>query len=420
MPTRFKSDPWVIALRDMLKTSVGPAWRVMEQSGKTKIDVRFSDKTRSYATIPIPWLPARSRDIEDAVIKLSNLVQGGRTLKEAVEAVYGTNKKVPVSVQAPSKKVLEDCWQSYGKNMVGTNKFKQSTWENDYIPAFKRIEPVLDQCIDVDTLLTFAGDNLEAGCRSRQIAVQTLARWLRWAVKEKILDKDRWNPPAEKSIEIKELIGYKTGPRKEGVPLYDDEIIKIIEYIESIPTAKAKQWAYVLKLIACYGLRPHEVQFLSVKEVRGQKNVYCSYQKRSGSGITDTREVFGLHPSWEQSWNLIHLIETQEIPFPKFTGGVAESLRKYLIKKRSNPAHLANNAWNQIVAERRKKGQDVTTYSLRHAWAWRVHTDQKYCNKINTRIAASLMGHSHKVHLEYYGDWTPTGSIRSSINELLG
>ena len=66
----------------------------MEQSGKTKIDVRFSDKTRSYATIPIPWQPARSRDIENAVVKIASIVQGGRTLKEAVEAIYGSNKKV--------------------------------------------------------------------------------------------------------------------------------------------------------------------------------------------------------------------------------------------------------------------------------------------------------------------------------------
>ncbi len=399
----------------MLKTSIGSAWRVMEQSGKTKIDVRFSDGSRSYATIPIPWQPARSRDIEETIIKISNIVQGGRTLKEAVEAIYGTNKKVPIAVEAPSSEILKNCWEEYGREIVKNNKIKQSTWEKDYSKSFQRIEPLLDQCVDVDTLLSFAGDNLEAGCRSRQIAVQNLAAWLRWAVRKNYLDPVRWTPPAEKSKEIKEFIGEREGTRDKGVPLYDDEILKIIEYLEEINTTASRSWVYVFKLICCYGLRPHEVQFLSVKEVRGQKNVYCSYQKRSGSGKTDSREVFGLHPSWEKNWNLIHLIETEEIPFPKFTGGVAESLRKYLIKIREN-----KNVWTEIVKKRLKKGEKITPYSLRHAWAWRVHTDQRYCNKINTRIAASLMGHSHAVHLEYYGDWTPTGSIRSSLNELLG
>jgi len=403
----------------MLKVSIGPAWCITEQSGKVKITVRFSDKTKSYASIPIPWLPARSRDIEDAVIKIANLVQGGRTLKEAVDAIYGTNKKIPIAVQAPSSELLKNCWEEYGRARVENKKFKQSTWDKDYIPSFKRIEPVLDQCVDVDTLLSFAGDNLEAGCRSREIAVQTLARWLRWAVSKKYLDAGRWEPPAEKSKAIKEFIGEKIGPRKEGVPLYDDEILKIIAYIESIGTAASQRWAYVVKLIATFGLRPHEVQYLSVKEIRGVKNVYCSYQKRSGSGITDSRECFGLHPDWEKEWNLVELIETQEIPFPKFTGGVGESLRKYLLKKRTNPSHLAKNAWNEIVKKRKKKGEDVTPYSFRHGWAWRVHTDQRYCNKINTRVAASLMGHSHQTHLEYYGRWVPTGSIRSSLNELL-
>ena len=94
MPARHNNQPWVIALRDMLRISIGSAWSITEQSGKVKITVRFQDKSKSYATVPIPWLPARSRDIEDAIIKIANLVQGGRTLKEAVEALYGTNKKV--------------------------------------------------------------------------------------------------------------------------------------------------------------------------------------------------------------------------------------------------------------------------------------------------------------------------------------
>ena len=411
MPTRFKADPWVIALRDMLKTSIGPAWRVMEQSGKTKIDVRFSDKTRSYATIPIPWQPARSRDIENAVVKIANIVQGGRTLKEAVEAIYGSNKKVPVAVQAPSAEILKNCWESYGLNQVDKNKIKQSTWETDYAKVFKRIEDVLDQCIDVETLLDFAGDNLEAGSRGREIAVRTLAAWLRWAVDKNYLDAQRWTPPAEKSQKIKDFIGEKSGPRKEGIPLYDDEILKIIEEIEKINTPASKKWAYVVKLISCYGLRPHEVQFLSVENIGGQKNVYCSYQKRSGAGITDKRELFGLHPEWEQQWDLIRLIETGEIALPKFSYGVAEALRKYLIKPRIE---------GDSYFKKLQKTRNVTPYSLRHAWAWRIHTNSRYSNKINTRVAASLMGHSHAVHLEYYGNWTPKGSIRSSLNELLG
>ena len=410
MPTRYKADPWVIALRDMLKTSIGPAWRVMEQSGKTKIDVRFSDKTRSYATIPIPWLPARSRDIEDAVIKIANIVQGGRTLKEAVEAIYGTNKKVPIAVQAPSAEMLRNCWESYGSHQIDKNKIKKSTWETDYAKVFKRIDDVLDQCIDVDTLLDFAGDNLEAGSRGKEIAVRTLAAWLRWAVDKNYLDAKRWTPPAEKSQKIKDFIGEKSGPRKDGIPLYDDEILKVIDEIEKINTPASKKWAYVVKLISCYGLRPHEVQFLSVETIGGQKNVYCSYQKRSGAGITDKRELFGLHPEWEQQWDLIRFIETQEIPFPTFSYGVAEALRKYLIKPRIE---------GDSYFKKLKKKRNVTPYSFRHGWAWRVHTDPKYSNKINTCVAASLMGHSHAVHLEYYGNWTPKGSIRSSLNELL-
>ena len=65
MPSRKHADDWVLALRNQLKLSVGSAYRVGEQRGKTKLDIRFQNGTRQLKTLEIAWLHTNSRLITD-------------------------------------------------------------------------------------------------------------------------------------------------------------------------------------------------------------------------------------------------------------------------------------------------------------------------------------------------------------------
>ena len=71
MPSRSHAPDWVLGLRNQLRSTVGPAYRVMEQSGKAKLDVRFADGKRSYATLPIKWLPAQAGAIHQSLSAFS-------------------------------------------------------------------------------------------------------------------------------------------------------------------------------------------------------------------------------------------------------------------------------------------------------------------------------------------------------------
>ena len=82
MPSRKHADDWVVALRDQLKLSVGSAYRVGEQRGKTKLDVRFQNGTRQLKTLDIAWVPANSRKIQDIVEKIAGLVTGAEMSKK--------------------------------------------------------------------------------------------------------------------------------------------------------------------------------------------------------------------------------------------------------------------------------------------------------------------------------------------------
>ena len=74
MSSRKYADDWVVVLRNQLRLSVGSAYRVGAQRGKTKLDVRFQNTTRETKTLDIAWLPSNSRKIQESVEKIAALV----------------------------------------------------------------------------------------------------------------------------------------------------------------------------------------------------------------------------------------------------------------------------------------------------------------------------------------------------------
>ena len=117
MPSRKHADSWILALRDQLKLSVGSAYRVGEQRGKTKLDVRFQNGTRQYQTLDIAWLPANSRKIQESVEKIAGLVTGGRNVKEAYQALFGSSPPVPEANESASS-LLVQAWELFGAYKV--------------------------------------------------------------------------------------------------------------------------------------------------------------------------------------------------------------------------------------------------------------------------------------------------------------
>ena len=138
MPSRKHADDWVAALRGQLKLSVGSAYRVGEQRGKTKLDVRFQNGTRQLKTLDIAWVPANSRKIQESVEKVAGLVTGGRNVKEAYEALFGASLPVPEASESASA-LLVQVWELFGAYKIRKNLIKESTWSKDYATSGKRL-----------------------------------------------------------------------------------------------------------------------------------------------------------------------------------------------------------------------------------------------------------------------------------------
>ena len=392
MPSRKHADSWILALRDQLKLSVGSAYRVGEQRGKTKLDVRFQNGTRQYQTLDIAWLPANSRKIQESVEKIAGLVTGGRNVKEAYLALFGGSLPVPEAAESASS-LLVQAWELFGAYKIRKNLIKESTWNKDYATSGKRLKEVSD-AKDAFDLLDRAADKWEAGSRQRQISLQHISAMLKWGISREgnyILPSDRWTPP----IELKGFYGEKVEAKIDAVPLQDEEIIS---FLESLPVESkhprdkeaAKRWKFAFQLMAAYGLRPIEIKHLQFEN----GEIWCNYIKRSGGGQTKRRRLRCLN-EWETEWNLLERVKTNE-PLPLAKVGVADAARTYLKRHKS---------WDALA----KAGK--TSYSFRHGYALRCH--QQY--GLSVRIAAALMGHSTDTHTRSYGTWTDEDEIDKAL-----
>ena len=58
------------------------------------------------------------------------------------------------------------------------------------------------------------------------------------------------------------------------------------------------------------------------------------------------------------------------------------------------------------------------TYDLRHAWAARLHTHERY-NKVDVELAAEMMGHSERVHRADYLRWTKKEDIKRRLRQKM-
>jgi integrase len=382
---------WVQGLRAQLRSTVGPAFRVGEQRGKAKLDVRFSDGSRGTAVLPVQWLPAQARTIQEHVERIAQQLALGRTLKQALESITGAIPQAPAPSIASDGQPLLAAWEAFGNyKVIVSRQIKKTTWETVYSHTGKRLEAIAPQVQDAKSLLALAGEAWETGTRRRQTVLQHLAAMCRWAVENELLRAESWTPPSS----LRSFLGERTTSRADGVPLTDEQILKLIE---DLPQDEAgKRWRFAVELMGAYGLRPVELMHLRV-EANGV--VWCLYEKRSGGGKTQKRQLRALHPEWAEEWDLVGRLANGE-RLPPFGGGVAEAARRYLMRHKT---------WQGLAST------GVTCYGFRHGYALRAH--QSY--GLSVRVAAALMGHSPETHQRCYGRWTDQKTIDTALEAAI-
>ena len=397
MKSRSQAEDWVQALRTFIRDNLGNQnWQIVEKkAGKTALGIRFEDGTRIFKYIPYKWQRTSANEIKHFIEAVHYL-----HIKKKVpfeEAFERTKSRVPKGNILPKNKtnpkVLLDAWEKYGVFKIETSgAISQQTWDKGYSKTFRKLEQVADSQ-DANSLLINIGKFNEAGSRTREENVQRIASFLRWATSKEsgyLLDAEVCNPPPK--FNLQDFKGKKSRQLQQRTqdpttPIEDNDLFRLIESLNLTPEEKkhrvedrAKEWSFAIKLMATYGLRPIEVQYLEVRR-NGKDTVWCTYAKKSGGGIGQARRLFPLHPTWEKNWNLIQKIKNKA-PLPRMKAGAAEAFKNYM---RFNPV------WKEL------KEKGCKGYSFRHAWAMRAHLEYG----LHPREAAPMMGHSLESHQQY-------------------
>jgi integrase len=145
-------------------------------------------------------------------------------------------------------------------------------------------------------------------------------------------------------------------------------------------------WQYVYGLMACYGLRNHEVFLLDLASLKERPGVVQILD-----GKTGPRKVWPCYPEW---WDEFELSRTDRLP---------------VITGRTN-----RDKGSRVSHAFKRLGVPFSPYNLRHCWAIRT-----IGFGWDLSLAAAQMGHSVQVHTSTYHHWISDRHHQRAFDALL-
>lgn len=390
-----RAPKWVKTLRDAIKQEHGFGWSIREKAGKVQLTRRFEDGTRSSVTLDHPWNSGATSDVLGLLPEIRNRMDTQRLgLAEAYDLLRGSNggkaERMDWSVAVAR----------FRKHKVNdTGAVKSRTWDLMYArPMAQVLEVMAAKPVPRDgrALLAILRDRCggEPGSRGRQLRMQYSAQLLRFAVIE-LGAAERWLPPDD----LRPFIGKPSQEleRKGATPIKDAQLVRLLD---GIPDPR---WKLAVLLMACFGLRPVELNHIRVNGDR----LHVAYRKRTARGKTRPGDVVGLDPVGleGESLRVLRLLESGLVELPSLgleDGDAAQSVRQYLSRR---------PVWRALKAEVADQGEKLSGYSFRHGYALRAHETYD----ISPRVAAALMRHSLQTHHAHYGEWVDAEVIEASV-----
>ena len=394
MPKLVHDQNWVPGLRKAVRSSTAKGWAIREHRGKVRLQVLTEGEPMQSVGLDFLWHEQSLGDIIRRVTNIYIHTKNGYTLKEAANIAKGKAPKLT------NKRDWQGAYERFKVQKIsfGNGIDPQTTWRKEFIPVLtyainllnkndcpNNPKDLLDQCV-VDW---------EIGSRSREIRIRRLANFLNYCVDREDFPP-AWRPPSD----LKPYYGRKPkGNKSEKMSsISDQEIINLINSMTETPAAK--RWTDCLKLMAVYGLRAVELNHLEVRlhDLTKKPYLYCTYEKRSGSGVTKKRTLEPLplknDEGETEEWNLLSRLQAKDILFPKLSSvnGPAEAMRKYM--------NANQKGWQSLKALMESRGENLGTYSFRHSYSVRGHF-----LGIDGGSMALAMGHSVKMHEQAY-DWS--------------
>lgn len=241
-------------------------------------------------------------------------------------------------------------WVERYRNYFFRKGGSETSWKGDYWKIFKRLppdEPLSAEILEQVILAT------QPHTKTRKRACMALSALAKFA----LLD---YNPSP--------LAGNYSPRRVSPRDLPSDR--EIAEWFGKISNPG---WRWVYGMIAAYGLRPHEVFRLDLRELRQGSNIVSVLQNTK----TGSRQVWPCYPEWFEQFELSD-VKLPNVNLTRSNTALGESCTHYFADFKL-PFRL---------------------YDMRHRWAVRT---MEFGLEIS--LAAAQMGHSVQMHSEIYHHW---------------
>nr|MBW4528848.1 hypothetical protein [Phormidium tanganyikae FI6-MK23] len=251
-------------------------------------------------------------------------------------------------------------------NRRSRNPKSETTWKTEYDQVFRQLPS--DQMLTSE-LLRSTIIATEPDTRTRVRYCMALGRLAEFAAVP---------------LDAKALRGKYSPKRVNPRDLPSDK--EISEWRDRINN---EQWQYAFGLMACYGLRNHELFYIGLEKLKDSPVLSIIEHDNGDSAKTGCRRVWACYPEWWEKWRLW---DTSLLP--KVTG-------------RNN-----RELGHRVTAAFRRYGFR-NPYNLRHCWAVRTIEFG-----LPVELAAQQMGHSYKVHSDVYHHWI-TDEVHQRAYDLL-
>ena len=395
------SSDWVAGLRQALKQQFPlGGFTVREMKGKVFLQKRWPDGSRQAAALPINWGPGIALEVLKTVEAVNEHLQAGASLKDAVHLQWPED----TSTAAGRKKVgtnWPEVIERFRVHKIQSGQVKETTWGEAYAYVMREILEALPGASNGKSLLTAMAKGAP-GSRGRVVRIERAAQFLKFAVREVGVDS-RWLPPqGDDLIDIKGRKAPNAEPEfanaGQAVPLKDEQFLALLD---AIPDPR---WRLAVGLVGCFGLRPIELKFCR-KDGDGLR---VEYQKRTARGCSPKRTVKALDPLADPGLGARLLVELSsgmtELPPLGATDSVAAGrMNQYLCRRA---------LWAGWKAEVVANGQRLSSYSLRHGYAYR----SAIVYNLPVRVAKDLMGHSLDVHVKHYGSFIDAKDVGEMVD----
>ncbi|WP_019498840.1 hypothetical protein [Pseudanabaena sp. PCC 6802] len=227
---------------------------------------------------------------------------------------------------------------------------KDKTWKNSYHEYLRRIPA--DEPVSADSLVKIVQDIAPTAKRSRELAILSLSTLAKFAD----LQVDFEPYKVRRSLQDKK-------PRI--IPT--DEVI-----LASVSLLKNPQWQCAYKLLACYGLRPHELHYLDLSEFPPVLKIT--------DGKTGGRRIYPIPQDWLEIFGL----DASAIALPEVKDFGEQMSRNFAAAK-----------------------VPFVPYDLRHAYAIRGTVT----HRVPLPVISKMLGHSPSQHLNTYNYWISQSQI---------